>query len=121
MIRRLVLAIVRAVPHNTLAHFLLLSPADPFIARRLNEHMKDMPTVPVVDTRSGEVFPYRLERAGPNPGCVFGCCLGVAICWNGIVGAVMFGFTKKWIGGVFKWYEALPIILCLIIGLVIWD
>jgi hypothetical protein len=80
----------------------------------------ETPTLKRVNTHSGKVFPYQLERAGPAPGCQFGCAIIFAIIWNSIVGVFVYQFLDRQNrGGAFQWIEALTLAPFVLIGIVL--
>jgi hypothetical protein len=56
----------------------------------------EFPTVAAVETFPGRVLAHRLERAGLAPGCQFGCAVGIAAFWNGVVGVFVYQIFDQW-------------------------
>lgn len=80
----------------------------------------DFPAVPVVATQPGKVLAHRLERAGMTPGCQFGCAVGLAAFWNGIVSVFVYKQVDRWNKGQpVEWFEALFLVPFVVIGLVL--
>jgi hypothetical protein len=78
----------------------------------------DTPNVVVYETHPGKMLPHQLQPAGLSLGCQFGCILGFALFWNGIVGGIVFKMVNKWNGGGFRSADLL-IIPHVIVGLML--
>lgn len=79
-----------------------------------------LPAVPVVRTHPGKVLAHRLDRAGLAPGCQFGCAVGLAVFWNGIVSVFAYKAFDKWNRGKgVEWFEVLFLVPFVAIGLVL--
>lgn len=80
----------------------------------------DFPTVPFVPTTPGKVLAHRLERAGLAPGCQFGCAVGMAAFWNGIVGVFAYKQIDRWNKGqAVQWFEVLFLVPFVLVGLLL--
>jgi len=60
---------------------------------------EEWPTVPEVDTSPGRELAHELERADLPAGCRFGCAVGVAVFWNGIVSVFVVSVVRDLIRG----------------------
>jgi hypothetical protein len=66
------------------------------------------------------VLAHRLPRAGLAPGCQFGCAVGGAAFWNGIVGVFVYQLFDQWNRGRgFQWLQALFLIPFVAVGLLL--
>ena len=79
----------------------------------------DTPTVRHAATRLGRMLAYRLERVGSPRSVQFGCAIGMAAFWNGIVAVfVVEAIEKGQRQGNIPWFDVLFLIPFVLIGLV---
>jgi len=84
------------------------------------EDRDEFPTIEIATTHPGRVLSHRIVRSGMAASCQFGCFLGIALFWNGIVGVFLYQIFNKWNrGGVIQWVEALFLSPFALIGLVL--
>ncbi|HYH66581.1 MAG TPA: hypothetical protein VD866_17940 [Urbifossiella sp.] len=77
----------------------------------------DLPTVPEGTTTPGKVLAHALDRDGMPAGCMFGCAVGVAIFWNGIVSVFLWELAKGFQRGRPDWFMALFLVPFVLVGL----